>query len=109
MGSKYYEGGSDLDSTLGITGHIFGDFEPMYWQSFSFTVPHHAWMGHILLSHSWEILRKSEALPDDMKESDLHSDQILPPPQCWSWKTVCSSSTSCLGFYADDLPVVEKR
>jgi len=39
MGSKHYEDDSDLESTLGIIDRIFGDFEPMYWENFSFTIP----------------------------------------------------------------------
>jgi len=31
MGSKHYEGDSDLETTLGIVDSIFGDFEPVYW------------------------------------------------------------------------------
>jgi len=30
MGSKHYEGDSDLEATLGIIDRVFGDFEPMY-------------------------------------------------------------------------------
>jgi hypothetical protein len=80
MGSKHYEDDSDLESTLGIIDRIFGDFEPMYWENFSFTIPHHAWMGHILLYRAWDILRKGEPLPDDVKEFVFHSLRLEPPP-----------------------------
>jgi len=30
MGSKHYEGDSDLEATLGIIDRVFGDFEPVY-------------------------------------------------------------------------------
>ena len=76
----HYEGDSDLESTLGIIDRVFGDFEPMYWQNFTFSIPHHAWMGHILLYRVWDVLRKGEALPDDIKEFVLHSLRLEPPP-----------------------------
>ena len=80
MGSKHYEGDSDLESTLGIIDRVFGDFKPMRWQDFSFTIPHHAWMGHILLYRTWDIMRKREPLPDDVKEFVSHSLRLEPPP-----------------------------
>ncbi|KAF9784022.1 hypothetical protein BJ322DRAFT_890472 [Thelephora terrestris] len=42
IGFRRYEGDSDLESTLGIIDCVFGDFEDMHWQTFSFSVPHHA-------------------------------------------------------------------
>ena len=90
MGSKHYEGDSDLEATLGIIDCVFGDSEPMHWQNSSFTVPHHAWMGHILLYRAWDVLRKGEPLPDDIKEFVLHSLRLEPPPRLSP--TACSSS-----------------
>ena len=67
MGSEHYEGESDLESTLGIVDRVFGDFEPMYWQNFAFTIPHHAWMGHILLYRACDVLRKGELSPNNIR------------------------------------------
>ncbi|KAF9649519.1 hypothetical protein BDM02DRAFT_3128351 [Thelephora ganbajun] len=80
MGSKQHEGDSDLESTLGIIDRVFGDFEPMDWENFSFTIPHHSWMGHILLYRAWDVLGKNEPLPDDIREFVLHSLKLEPPP-----------------------------
>ena len=46
----------------------------------SFTILHHAWMGHILLYRAWDTIRKHEPLPDDVKEFILHSLRLEPPP-----------------------------
>ena len=80
MGSRHSGGESDLESILGIIDHIFGDFEPMDWQNFSFTTPHHAWMGHILLYYAWSILGEGKPLPDHIQEFVLHSFQLKSPP-----------------------------
>jgi len=80
MGSKHYDEDSDLESTLGITDRVFGDFKPMYWQNFPFTIPHHALMGHILLHCAWDALRIGEPLSDDVKDFVLHSLRMEPPP-----------------------------
>jgi len=80
MGSKHYHEDSDLESTLGIIDRIFGDSEPMYWQNFTFTIPHHAWMGHILLCRAWDILGKAKPLPDGIKDFVLRSLRLGPPP-----------------------------
>ena len=82
MNCKHYEGHSDLESTLGIIDRVFrvGVFERMDRQGFSFTVPHHAWMGHILLYRSRDVLGKGEPLPDDVKEFVLHSLGLESPP-----------------------------
>ena len=75
MGSKHYDGDPDLESTLGIIDRVFGVPvpEPMRWEKFSFTIPHHAWMGHILLYRAWDAIRAGQPLPDDTKEFVLHS------------------------------------
>jgi len=111
MGSRHYEGDSDLEATLGIIDRIFGDFEPMYWQNFSFTIPHHAWMGHILLYRAWDVLRKAEPLPDDIKDFILHSLRLEPPPPA----TIVADCLLIVGLvlgiklHLDDLLVVDKR
>ena len=111
MGSKHYEGDSDLEATLGIIDRVFGDSEQMHWQNFSFTVPHHAWMGHILLYRAWDVLRKGEPLPDDIKEFVLHSLRLEPPPPA----PIVADCLLIIGFvlgiklHIDDLLVVDKR
>ena len=37
-------------------------------------------MGHILLYRAWDVLKKCEALPDDIKGFFLHSLRVEPPP-----------------------------
>ena len=80
MGFKRYEDDSDLESTLGIIDHVFGNSEPIRWQDFSFTTPHHAWMAHIFLYRAWDALRKGEHLPDDVKGFIHHSVCLEPSP-----------------------------
>jgi len=80
MWSGHYEGDSDLEVTLGIIDRVFGDSEPMHWQNFTFTIPHHIWMGHILLYRAWDILGKGVPLPDYIREFVLHSLRLEPPP-----------------------------
>ena len=113
MGSKHYKGDPDLESTLGITDRVFGVSvpEPMRWEKFSFTVPHHAWMGHILLYRAWDAITAGQPLPDDTKEFVLHSLRLEPPPPA-------PIVADCLfiiglslgiGLRIDDLLVVDKR
>jgi len=112
MGSKYYGGDSDLEATLGIIDRVFDDFEPVYWQNFSFTVTHHAWMDHILLYRAWDALRKGEPLPVDIKEFVLHSLRLEPPPPA---PIVVADCLLIIGLvlgiklYIDGLLVVDKR
>jgi hypothetical protein len=80
MGFMHYEGESDLEATLGVIDYVFGNFEPIYWQNFTFTIQHHAWMGHILLYRAWDIINKGNPLPDDVKGFILYSLQLVPPP-----------------------------
>ena len=80
MGSERYEGDSDLESTLGIIDRVFGNFGPIPWQNFSFTVPHHAWMGDILRYRALDVIGKSGRLPDDIRKFTLHSLRLDPPP-----------------------------
>ena len=111
MGSKHYEGDSDLEATLGIIDCVFGDFKPMDWQNFSFTVQHHAWMGHILLYRAWDILRKCEPLPDDIKEFVLHSLGLepLPPAPIVTDCLLIIGLVLGIKLHIDDLSAVDKR
>jgi len=112
MGPVDYEGGSesDLESTLGIIDRVFGNPEPMDWKNFSFTVPHHTWMAHILLYRAWDVFRRGEALPDDVKEFVLHSLRSNPPPT-----PIVTDCLFMIGlvlgikFHVDDLLVRDKR
>ena len=113
MGSEYYKGNSDLESTLGIIDRVFGASvpEPMRWDKFSFTVSHHAWMGHILLYSTWDAIRKRQPLPDDAEKFVLHSLRLEPPPptavvgDCLFMVGLVLGIELCI----DDLWVVDKR
>ena len=111
MGHGCYEGDSDLEATLGIMDRIFGDLEPMRWNEFTFTIPHHAWMAHILLHHAWDILRQGEGLPDYIKEFVLHSLRLDPPPP----PTIVVDCLFIVGLvlgiklHVDDLLIADKR
>ena len=113
MGPMYYEGGSesDLESTLGIIDRVFGKSEPMDWKNFSFTVPHHTWMAHILLYRAWDVVKKGEPLPDDIKEFVLHSLRLNPPPPTPIVTDCLFIIGLVLGikFHIDDLLVRDKR
>ena len=111
MGSGHYEGDSDLEATLGIIDRVFGDSEPMHWQSFVFTIPHHAWMGHILLYRAWDTLGKGESLPDYIKDFVLYSLRLDPTPP----STIVADCLFIVGLvvgiklHADDLHIADKR
>lgn len=111
MGSKHYEGDSDLESTLGFIDHTFGVFKPMQWQNFSFTLPHLTWMGHILLYHAWDVLGKNEPLPNNIEKFILHSLQLEPPPP----KPIVADCLFMIGLvlginlHINDLMVIDKR
>ena len=111
IGSKRYEGDSDTESTLGIIDRIFGDYEDIHWHTFSLSVPHHAWMGHILLYRAWDVLRESDTLPDDVKEFVLHSLQLDPPPPAPIVADCLFIIGLVLGIklHIDDLLVMDKR
>jgi len=79
MGTEYYRGDSDLESTIGIIDRIFGVSEPIPWQNFLFTPPHHAWMAHILLYRAWDVLKKGDSLSDDIRGFILHSFRLETP------------------------------
>ena len=72
------KGNSDLKSTLGVINRVFGSSEPVPWQNFSFTPPHHAWMARVLLYRAWDILRRGESLPDDIRGFILYSLRLEP-------------------------------
>ena len=78
--SGHYDGDSDLEATLGIIDRVFDGPKSMRWQNFTFTIPHHTWMGHILLYHAWDIVKYGGLLPDYIKEFVLHSFRLDPPP-----------------------------
>ena len=82
VGDKDYEGDPDLEATLGIIDRIFsdGDFKPLCWKNFRFTIPHHTWMGHILLYRAWDVLGRGGPLPDDTREFILSSLLLRPLP-----------------------------
>jgi len=80
MGSGHYEGDSDLEVTLSIIDCVFSGPRPMDWQKFSFTGTHHAWMGHIILYHAWDILEKGDPMDNYIREFVLYSLQLKPPP-----------------------------
>ena len=111
MGSNHYEGDSDLESTLGIIDRVFGNFEPMRWQKFSFTIPHHAWMGHILLYRAWDVVGKGGPLPEDIREFVLHSFRLepLPPAPIVADCLFIVGLVLGIGMHVDDLSVVDKR
>ena len=113
MGSEHYKEDSDLESTLGIVDRVFGISvsEPMRWNKFSFTVPHHAWMGHILLYRAWDAITVGQPLPDDTKEFVLHSLQSESPPPAPIVADCLFIVGLVLGIQLriDDLLVVDKR
>ena len=111
MCSEHYKGDSDLTSTLGIIDYIFGNDNPMSWESFSFTIPHHAWMGHILLYCAWDALRKGGPLPDDVRGFILHTFQLnpLPPTPIIADCLFMVGLVLGINLHTDDLPVIDKR
>ena len=111
IGWKHYDGDPDLESTLSIIDRVFGDSEEILWDSFSFSIPHHSWMGHILLYRAWDAHRRGAALPDDVQGFVVHSLRKEPPPPA-------PIAVDCLfivglllgiGLHVDDLVVIDKR
>ena len=96
---------------LGIIDIIFGDPEPTDQENLPFTFPHRAWMGHIHLYRAWNVLRKGEPLPDDVKEFVLHSLRLEPLPPA----TVVADCLFVVGLVIgfkldiDDLLAVDRR
>ena len=111
IGSNHYEGDSDLESTLGIFDCVFGDYDHMEWQNFSFSIPHHAWMGHILLYRAWDVIREGESLPNDIKQFVLHSLRLEPPPPAPIVADCLFIIGLVLGInlHVNDLLVIDKR
>lgn len=112
LGFRRYEGDSDLEATLGIIDRVFGDYEDLYWHTFSFSVPHHSWMGHILLYRAWDhVVRKGKDLPEDIKEFVLHSLRLEPPPPAPVVTDCLFMIGLVLGIklHIDDLLVIDKR
>ena len=107
----WYKGDTDLESTLGIIDRVFGHYSRMSWETFSFSVPHHAWMGHILLYRAWDVLRKGEPLPDDVKGFVLCSLRLRPPPPVPIVMDCLLIIGLALGVkpHIDDLLVIDKR
>jgi hypothetical protein len=70
----------DLKSTLCMIDHVFNVSTPMEWGRFSFKIPHHTWMSHILLYRAWDGIEESNSLPDDVKGFIFHSLRLVPPP-----------------------------
>ena len=111
IGSTRYEDYSDLESTLGIIDRVFGDYDDMHWQTFSFSTPHHAWMSHILLYRAWDVIRKGESFRDDIKEFVLYSLRLEPPPPAPIVTDCLFIIGLVLGIklHIDDLLVIDKR
>jgi len=112
MGRRPYEGGSDLESTLGIIGCVLGvDVPTMRWETFTFTAPHHSWMAHILLYRAWDTIRTARVLSEDVISFIKYTLSLDPPPPA-------AIVADCLlmiglvlgiGIHVDDLSVVDKR
>ena len=114
MASEHYKRDSDLGSTLGIIDHVFGDFKPkptIHWESFSLTIAHHTWMGHILLCHAWDIHKNGESLPDSVRGFILHSLQLEPAPPAQIIADCLFMIGLVLGIelHVKDLLVTDKR
>ena len=112
IGSNRYEGDSDMESTLSIIDRVLGEsYDYMYWSTFSFSVPHHAWMGHILLYRAWDAIKEGGPLPYDVKEFVLHSLRLEPPPPAPIVTDCVFIVGLVLGIklHIDDLLVVDKR
>ena len=126
MGSEHCKGNSDLESTLGIADRVFTvpqptppghtqtkpkQPQPMRWKDFTFSVGHHAWMGHILLYRAWDAIRKGEPLPDDTKEFVLHTLRSESSPSA----PIVTDCLLIIGLVLgielriDDLLVADKR
>ena len=113
IGFKHDGEDPDLESTLGIIDRVcgFSISEPMRWEKFSFTVPHHAWMSHILLYRAWDSIMAGQPLPDDTREFVLHSLRSDPPPPT----PIVADCLFIVGLvigielHIDDLLVVDKR
>jgi len=111
MGSRHYEGDSDLELTLGIIDHVLGINVPaMRWETFTLTTPHHTWMAHILLYRAWDTLGTTGVLSEDVICFVKHTLSLDPAPSS-------AIVADCLliiglilgiGIHVDDLSVVDK-
>ena len=112
MGSRQYDGDSDLEATLGIIDCVFNvSTQAMRWEKFTFTTPHHSWMAHILLYRAWDTLEITGVLSEDVTCFVKHTLSLDPPPSD-------AIVADCLlivglilgiGIHIDDLSVVDKR
>ena len=108
---KSYDGDSDLTSTLGIIDCVLGHSKSIPWKNFSFTAAHHAWMGHILLYHAWDVLRQCQPLPCHIKEFILHTFHLDPSPPAPIIADCLFIVSLILGIplHRDDLAAIDKR
>jgi len=106
-----YRGDSDLESTLGFLSCLHDGGEPLYWEEFSFTTPHHTWLGHILLYHTWGIFRHGKHFPNYIRDFVLHSLQLEPPPLAPIIADCLFIIGLVLGIrlHVNDLSVIDKR
>lgn len=112
MGSRQYDGDSDLEATLGIIDCVLNvSTQAMRWEKFTFTTPHHSWMAHILLYRAWDTLGITGVLSEDVTCFVKHTLSLDPPPSD-------AIVADCLlivglilgiGIHIDDLSVVDKR
>ena len=107
-------GDLDLESTLGIMDReILGhDLGAMDWKNLPLSLPHHAWMGHILLYSAWYVREEGRYLPDHIKGFVHYSLRLELPPSAAPLTTDC---LFIIGLFlgirlnAKDLFVVDKR
>ena len=106
-----YDSDSDLTSTLNIIDCVFGHPkpEPIEWKG-PFTPPHHLWMSHILLYHTWNVLKKPQQLLD-IKQFILYSFHLDPPPPAPVIANCLFIVSLILGIplHEDDLSATDKR
>ena len=111
MGINHSEDDKDLESTLSIINQVLSTPKPTAWCGLSFTTPHHAWMGHVLLYYTWDVLRKDGAFPNNVKEFISYSVQLKSPPPA----PIVADCFFLIGFllgvnlHQDDLLVIDKR
>jgi len=112
MGSRNYEGDSDLESTLGIIDRVLGINVPaMRWETYKFTIPHHSWMAHILLYRAWDTLGTTGVLSEDVISFVKHTLSLDPPPSSVIVADclLIIGLVLGIGIHVDDLSVVDKR
>ena len=111
MGFGHYKGDSDLESALGFIDRVFGTFGPINWQNFSLTIPHRAWVAHILLYRAWDLLGKGKPVPHYIKEFVRLSLQLGPaaPAPMRADCLFIIVLVLGIGLHPQDLPVIDKR